>query len=147
MTKSLLNYHHTSLRLHWLQELRVLSMQLLCIGCGVILQEAALCRQLLTLVNHHHNKLSIVRLVPCLSERSVDLRMTLAYFAICQLISVDFDLSEAAPISWSMNSLAHKYFSLEINDSMDMYLLLTLISLFDIAVGSAVDLAEKVRVI
>lgn len=116
-----------------------------CPACVCDAQESELCRSLLALVTHHHNKLHLVKMIPCgRSERVTDLRMTLAYLTICQLTSNDDDLLDCVPINWSMNSLAHKYFYLEINDSGDMYLLYTLITLFDLAIGSQVDAAEKV---
>lgn len=82
-------------------------------------------------------------MVPSWSERAIDIKKTLAYLAIRQLVS-DCEILNQGSIIWSMNSLAHEFFNMEISECADMYKLYTLIELFDVAVGNEVTPDERV---
>jgi len=107
------------------------------------LQELELCHCLLSVATHHHNKLHIVNLIPPISELHIDLRSTLAYLTICQLGASQRN-QKLTSTDWSFISLVDEYFNLRIDESADMYLLHSLISLFEIAVGNEIEPEERV---
>lgn len=78
-----------------------------------------------------------------MSERSNNLRQFLAYLTISQLISGN-DISLDQDTEWSISSLTHEFFRLDLSDSGDMYYLYSVMSLFDVVVGSSVDCSERV---
>ena len=110
------------------------------------IQEPALCEHLLYLVSQHHNKLYVTSLLPALSERCNNLRQFLAYLTVCQLVSADREeeISIEADTEWSITSLTHQFFRLDLSDSADMYYLYSVMSLCDVVVGSTVDTSECV---
>lgn len=113
-------------------------------------QELPLCIKLLNLVrSSHHNKLHIVQSVLPIGEQATNLRETLAYLAVHQLITgrdISADDDAATTTEWSLHSLSELFFTLNLDEIVDPYLTHSEIMLFDLAVGSCVfNDEEKVR--
>lgn len=97
-----------------------------------------MCQKLSSLVNYHHNKLHVINAIIPLNERAENLRETLAYLSVKQLVS-QADLSQHAVdcTNWQLSMLAEEFEKVDIENS-DPYLLYVLLQLFDIAVGCEV---------
>lgn len=81
-------------------------------------------------------------------ETTENFRETLAYLSICQLVSgtdpVDLTGS-ALTVEWQMQSLCDQLDRADFSSTADHYLIYSLVQLFDIAVGTHIHPAEKVR--